>query len=183
MEEQILRRIKIDIRNNFGKVINWNCLKVTHYNCFMFAVGNTIPTEIFVCRENGIACLESLIGADVAYFGNIGQISGKNQYKSIEELIEALKSDLETLGFCIEESFLEQRIETGTIKIAFYYNIKELGKNEYANFHFIKQEENGIWIHKRGWRDGIEQLGKSITDYHVNGLEFVGCFRLTLSDN
>lgn len=46
MNSQILRKIQMDIRNNFGKIVDWNSLPKEHFNCFMFAVSNTVPTEV-----------------------------------------------------------------------------------------------------------------------------------------
>ena len=77
MKSQKLREIQMDIRNNFSKNVDWNSLPKGNFNCYMFALKNTIPTEIFDHEENNQVFLRSLIDEKISYFGDIGQISGK----------------------------------------------------------------------------------------------------------
>ena len=76
MKNQILREIQMDIRNNFGKNVDWTSLPKENFNCFMFAIKNTIPTEKFDHQKGDQVFLKSLINEKVAYFGHIGQRAG-----------------------------------------------------------------------------------------------------------
>lgn len=184
MNSQILRRIQMDIRNNFGKIVDWDSLPKGNFNCFMFAVSNTIPTEILHHQDekDGRVFLESLVNEKVPYFSDIGQISGKVQYTNVSELIEALKSDLETLGILAEECSSKEIVSNQCIKIAFYYNTEDLLRGIHSNFHFIRQEGNK-WVHKKGWGGNIEQLECPIEEVSIKGLELIGYFRLSLNHN
>lgn len=182
MKSQKLREIQMDIRNNFGKNVDWNSLPKGNFNCYMFALKNTIPTEIFDHEENNQVFLRSLIDEKISYFGDIGQISEKVHYSNVSELIEALKSDLKILGFLATESSAEEIVEEQCIKIAFYYNTEELLKGKHSSFHFIRQEGNK-WFHKNGWNGDVEELDCPIGEFSAIGLELIGYFRLSLKNN
>ena len=182
MNSQILRKIQMDIRNNFGKIVDWDSLPKGNFNCFMFAIFNTIPTEVLYYDKDGHTFLKSLINENVAYFGDIGQISGKVHYTSVSELIEALKSDFGTLGILATECSSEEVIANQCIKVAFYYNTEDLLRGKHSNFHFIRQDGNR-WVHKTGWRGDIKQLECPIEEIQVTGLELIGYFRLSLNNN
>lgn len=182
MNSQILRKIQMDIRNNFGKAVNWDSLPKRNFNCFMFAVLNTIPTEVLYYEKDGQNFLKSLINENIPYFGDIGQISGKVHYTNISELIEALKSDLETLGILAEECSSKEIMLNQCIKIAFYYNTEDLLRGIHSGFHFIRQDGNK-WVHKTSWSGNIEQLECPIEEFSAVGLELIGYFRLSLNHN
>ena len=182
MKNQILREIRMDIRNNFGKNVDWTSLPKENFNCFMFAIKNTIPTEKFDHQKGDQVFLKSLINEKVAYFGHIGQISGKLNYSSVPELIDALKSDLKLLGIIATECSEEEIIEEKCIKIAFYGNKEELLKGKMTNFHFIRQEGNK-WFHKNGWIGGIEELDCPIGEFSADELELISYFSLSLIHN
>lgn len=179
MNSQILQKIQMDIRNNFGKIVDWDSLPKENFNCFMFAFSNTVPTEILAFKEDGQIFLESLINEKVSYFGDIGQISGKVHYTSVSELIEAVKSDFETLGILAEECSSKEIVLNECIKIAFYYNTEDLLKGIHSDFHFVRQDGNK-WVHKTGWYGDIKQLEYPIEEISFAGLELIGYFRLSL---
>ncbi len=183
LENQILREIKIDIRKNWCNPIDWDSLPVGNFNCFMYSVFNTIPTEIFESfNESGHIELHSLVNENVAFFGDIGQISGKVNYSNVPELVKALKSDLATLGIKARKCFSWQKVRKGSVKIAFYYNTDDLKKGKHSNFHFLRQE-NGKWMHKMGWNMGIEELEFPISNLYLVGLDLIGFFELSLKNN
>lgn len=182
MKSQILRKIQMDIRNNFGKNVDWNSLPKGSFNCFMFAIKNTIPTEEFDHQEGEQVFLKSLINENVAYFGKIGQISGQLYYSSVPELKKALKCDLKTLGIIATECSEEEILEEKCIKIAFYANTEELIKGKMTNFHFIRQEGNE-WFHKNGWNGCVEELDCPIGEFSAEGLELISYFSLSLIHN
>jgi len=173
----ILREIQMNIRSNFGKLVNWDDIPKGNFNCYMFAISNTIPTEVFDYEKDGEIYLKSCIGANVPYFGNIGQISGKSNYTNVTELINALKCDLETLGISVESCSLETVVPKQCVKIAFYYNTEDLLKGKHSGFHFLRQDNN-IWEHKKGWTGTVEQLESFDGDTTIAGLDLIGYFQL-----
>lgn len=180
MNSKILRDIQLDIRRNFGKTVNWSSLPKGNFNCFMFAISNTIPTEILWYEIFGDILLKSTINEEIGYFSDIGQISGKTDFTNVSELIEALKCDLETLGILAEECTAKEILINKYVKIAFYYDTETLCKNgEHSNFHFVRQDGNR-WFHKVGWSDDIEELKCPIEEISFEGLQLIGYFRLSL---
>ena len=175
----------MDIRSNFGKIVNWDCLPKGNFNCYMFAVMNTIPTEVleYVDIISGMPVLRSLIDEHTPYyFADIGQISGNTCYTNSNELIEALKCDFETLGLSVEECNSNTPVPEGHIKIAFYYNTHGLSRGKHSNFHFARQDGDK-WFHKLGWIGSIKQLDYPIEEFLVYNLDLMGYFLLTLNHN
>lgn len=182
MNSQILRKIQMDIRNNFARIVDWDSLPKGNFNCFMFAVFNTVPTEVLDYEKDGHVFLRSLVNENVPYFGDIGQISGKVHYTNVLELVEALKCDFETLGISAEECSSKEIVANQCIKIAFYYNTEDLLKGKHSGFHFIRQDGNE-WKHKTGWNGDVKQLECPIEEVSITGLELIGYFRLSLNHN
>ena len=181
MNDQKLMEIRLDIRKNFGKPVNWEKLPIENFNCYMFAANNTIPTEILDYQEGRKIFLTSLICEDVAYFGNIGQFCGKTDYKDIPGLIEAVKGDLETMGYIVDESFAQEKV-TDHNKIAFYYDVESLLNGKHGTFHFIRQVGDK-WLHKSGWTREIEEIPCSIEELTIAGVSLIGYFKLGLNPN
>lgn len=182
MNNEVLRKIQMDIRNNFGKAVDWSSIPKGDFNCFMFAVLNTVPTERLHHVQDGINYLDSLINENVLYFADIGQISGKVNYTDISELIEAVKGDLDTLGILAQETSLTETVTKGCVKIAFYYDTESLLKGKHSKFHFIRQEGEA-WVHKEGWAGDIKQLDYPIEEFSVDRLELIGYFKLSLKNS
>lgn len=180
MDNEMLRKIQVDIRKNFGKAVKWDNVPKENFNCYMFAVSNTVPTEVFAHEENGAVKLRSLLSESVAYFGDIGQISGKTAYNNATELIEALTCDLETLGILAESCSSDTIVPEQCVKIAFYYNTEALAEGRHSNFHFFRHE-GGTWKCKRNWKKDVEQLECPIEDISITGLELIGYFQLSLT--
>lgn len=179
MNDQILRKIQMDIRKNFGKRVNWNNIPKGNFNCYMFAIFNTVPTEILDHEENGENYLVSCINEDISYFGKIGQISGNTEYKNKEELVYAVKSDLKCLGIRAERCSTKEVMRDGETKIAIYADTKALKRKEHVRFHFMRQDGYG-WSHKLGWSGEVETVNSPIEYITFQGLKFIGCFRLSL---
>lgn len=172
----------MDIRNNFGKTVDWDAIPKRNFNCYMYAIFNTIPTEVLSYQKDGQNFLNSLINENILYFTNIGQFSGKVNFTNVSELVEALKCDLETLGILAEECSSKEILSNQYVKIAFYYNTEDLLKGKQANFHFLRQDGDK-WMHKVGWPGNIEQLEYPIEEFSATGLNLIGYFRLSLKYN
>ena len=78
-----------------------------------------------------------------------GYISGLWQrgkpYKN-SELIEAVKSDLDVLGFDFRYSTLCEEVKFGEWKCAIFNFLCD--DEEYYDFHFLRQNHEGVWMQK-----------------------------------
>lgn len=180
LKGKILREIQLDIRKNFGKAVNWEGIPKRNFNCYMYAISNTIPTEILDIEYCGDLYYKSLIDENVTYFGDIGNISGKNEFKNIPELIEALKSDLDILGIKMSACSSKKLLIGRTQKIAFYYNLQQLYTGQHGSFHFVKQDCFDGWSHKVGWIGDIKKIKVPIESIEFAGLDLIGYFQLRL---
>lgn len=183
MNEKILEDIQLDIRKNFNKHNNlfWKKIDITHYNCYMYVISNTIPTEMLDYLSDDQPFLRSVISYNMKFFfGDIGQISGKINFHNTEQLKEALKADLNVLGFDVKECTLSEKLDKRYKRIAFFYDLERLEKyGSHQNFHFLRQQEN-FWFHKRGWDGPIEKIKEPIEDFKADGLHLVGYFKIRL---
>ena len=104
-------------------------------------------------RIQGVSKWKNFIGAGcyqyaIGFYSNeylvVGDIIGKrcNEYVSDELLLDVLIEELETLGYQVEEVDTEYQLKEGEIKIY-------LQRDEHSGYyHFLKQDETGIWSHK-----------------------------------
>ena len=184
LKGKILREIQMDIRKNFGKTVNWESLPKGKFNCFMYAVSNTIPTEVlYEEKDDEPPMLISLVNEPVAYFGNIGQISGNLNFRDTVGLIEALKADMKTLGILAEKCSPEDIVPNDCIKIVFLYDTSKLSNGTDANFHFLKCEGINHYTHKNGWTGDVESFVCTVDELEDEDLEIIGFFKLSLDHN
>ena len=181
MNEVILNQIRESIRKNWGKVQPFRKLPKNHFNCYMFAVCSTVPTEIL--RSDGF--LESVIGEEKTYFSSIGNFSGTTYHNSAE-LKQALLNDLDTLGITAEEvftSYTPSIFDRKSVLIAFYSNYIPGMFKHHEQFHFLRyipsQKE---WMGKEGYPGGFQNLGRKarISDINVMHQNLIGIFKLHL---
>lgn len=178
MQEEKLKKIQNSIRKNWGKVKPFRKIPKKSFNCYMFAICNTEPTEIFT-KDN--TCV-STIGEDIAYFGSIGQIS-KTPYKTVNEYKQAFINDLRVLGILAEECFEDPTITGDTIKIAFFSNYEDGMSEMKEEFHFLRYvPSKNRWMGKAGFPGGFQKLkrGYSIEQINVIDQKRIGIFKLTL---
>lgn len=178
MQEEKLKKIRESIRNNWGKVRPFTKIPTKSFNCYMFAICNTEPTEMLT-KDN--ICV-STVGENIAYFGSIGQISGTT-YKTLNEYKQAFINDLRVLGILAEECFEDPFITEDTIKIAFFSNFEEGMSEMKEEFHFLRfVPSRNRWMGKAGFPGGFQKLkrGYSINQINVIGQKRIGIFKLTL---
>lgn len=108
---------KIDLKEG-----NW--INTSSTNCYAFALGLDIPQDE-ICES------AYYVGHIYRYYNNI-----KVQYTPRDLL---LQYDFKTLSLIYKECNLNEKINKGEWKIAYFDSIYECG------FHFFKQTENGIW--------------------------------------
>lgn len=178
MQEEKLKKIQKSIRKNWGKVKPFKKLRKKSFNCYMFAVCNTEPTEILT-KDN--ICV-STIGENVTYFGSIGQISGTT-YKTLNEYKQAFINDLRVLGILPEECFEAPSITEDTIEIAFFSNFEEGMSETEEEFHFLRfVPSRNQWMGKAGFPGEFQKIkrGYSIDEINVIDQKRIGIFKLTL---
>lgn len=87
------------------------------------------------------------------YSWTLGFSDDKFKNASFEDknLVEKmLKSDFKFLRLGLMQSYEQEKIEDGEIKFALYACDKD--------FHFVRQNADGTWSHKRGWKNEPEVL-------------------------
>ena len=92
----------------------------------------------------GASCYQYAINFYSNEFLLVGDIIGKrcNEYSSDETLIETLREELEVLSYEITETETYTPLEKHETKI---YLQRDQNSGYY---HFLKQDNNGIWSHK-----------------------------------
>jgi hypothetical protein len=178
LKEEKLKKIQESIRNNWGQVKPFKAIPYKSFNCYMFAICNTEPTEILT--ESNM-CV-STIGEDIAYFGSIGNISGTT-YETLEEYRQAFINDLRVLEIRAEECFEEQCITENTILIAFFSNFEEGMDRSKEEFHFLRYvPAKRRWLGKAGFIGGFQKFKRncSIDNIEIIDQKRIGIFKLTL---
>lgn len=100
---------------------------------------------------------------------NVGFLSGKEYSDDIDICYDNLRSDLDFLGVDYYETNNDAYNSHGGYKISFLKSIDD--------FHFLRQNIDGTWSHKRGYNSYIERTSfdaKILEDFkHVKTLEIV----------
>ena len=103
-------------------------------NCYCYALGLSLP-KLFIDRY---------LYASPDYISHsIGFISQSKYTKSADERISNLYKDLTALNIKFYETDIHSENKHGGYKIALY--------NSPYDFHFIRQNSNGMWSEKQGY--------------------------------
>ena len=179
MQAEKLKQIQQSIRENWGKVRPFKTIPKNNFNCYMFAVCNTVPTEILICNDIYI----STIGESISYFGCIGNISGTT-YKTLEEYKQAFINDLRVLGISAQECFEDvTTITEDSMIIAFFSNFEEGISVADLEFHFLRFiPYQNRWMGKEGFHGELQKIkqGYPIEQVNVIDQKRIGIFRLKL---
>ena len=178
MQAAVLKKIQKSIRENWGKVEPFKKIPQRSFNCYMFAICNTEPTEVLTESNTYV----STIGEDIPYFGAIGHISG-TAYKTLDEYRQAFINDLRVLGIRAEECLEEPCITADTILIAFFSNFEEGMDERKKEFHFLRfVSSKNQWMGKAGFPGGFQEIEAkySIDKINVYNQKKIGIFKLTL---
>jgi len=131
---------------------NWDNTYTT--NCYAYALGLDIP-EFKICKG--------------AY--QPGSISMEfnplvfDQYFNYNTLIENLENDLKMLDISYREVEPNEKIEDNEWKISVFTD--NCDDERIIDFHFLRQNSDGVWFHKNGFSGKIsnkDRSGKIITD-------------------
>lgn len=148
------------------------------FNCYMAAVGCTMPTEIYVGEVKGIPVTMSLIGEmDKTYFGTIGAFSGKTTYRTKEELVESMIGDMKVLGRKCVPCDENYKVPKNGYKIALFCDLNSLKEGRIVQFHFMIQLGQD-WYYKLNWTEKFQRIPRknSINDVVIEGMDLVGFF-------
>ncbi len=104
-----------------------------------------------------------------------GIISGciKEPYQfEKENVLQYFKKDCKALGLKVLSTNLEEQISEDEYKIAVYVW-------EGRDYHFARQDSNGIWSEKNCWRGPIETIELEDITKNKDGYEFIGIFKVS----
>lgn len=178
LREDVVIKLRKNIQKNWGTVNSFRYIDKNTFNCYMFAICCTEPTEILTAKGT----YASTIGENISYFGAIGNISG-TPYKTLEEYKQAFINDLNVLGISAEERFDDFTVTGEDIKVAFYSNFEEGISKEEEEFHFLRFiPSKNYWMGKEGFPGGFQKLkcGNSIEEIEVIDQKRIGLYRLRL---
>lgn len=139
--------LTIESKNNIKKLINpfkkeW--INVYDTNCYTYSLGLDAPLKEMKCMYLNIP-------------GRFDNIDLKCPF-TLNELLYNLESDLRSIGI----SYIEVNPDFIINKDGFKkeWKIALMATRQYTrdfsqiynDFHFLRQTENGIWTHKKGYR-------------------------------
>jgi hypothetical protein len=118
------------------------------HNCYAYALNMIDNKKVKECKEkienNKNFCKRPQPGLEYGYLDDLKIIN----YSS-SMLINRIKSD----NPLIKKTKLENKIEDGYYKIClFLCHIEDKHHQNINDFHFYRQDNNGFWSHKDGWR-------------------------------
>ena len=94
------------------------------------------------------------------FFNQIGNIGNKSisRYYEEKDLLDALYADLDALKIRSYKSSIDKKTQHGGYKIC-VYNLKEENSIlRRPDYHFIRQNSNGIWSEKNGMQELILEV-------------------------
>lgn len=111
-------------------------------NCYCYALGFLTPEEFNIPYHR-------IISKHMSH--NIGFISGNvTDIASKEEIVDNFLLDLDYLGIKHFETGVNDKNRHGGYKISFFKSPHD--------FHFIRQNIDGVWSHKLGYTPTIEKI-------------------------
>lgn len=146
MYREFLREyISISKENpSFEKDYRWNLYN--EGNCYCYAL--MLPTPG--------AFIRAYYSKDKHEFPHdVGFLSGKEYSDDIDVCYDNLRSDLDYLGIDYYDSDIDSSNKHNGYKIAFLKSIND--------FHFLRQNIDGTWSHKKGYDQIIERINPEDT--------------------
>lgn len=130
--------LKMSLNEIRGKIQMYpeNWVNMYSTNCYAYALGLDI-------RQSDI-CDYAYQPGTISETTNIFEL----KYFSYDMLIKGIESDLELLQIAYRNVEEDEKLALNEWKIALFVN----GYHEsLIDFHFLRQKENGIWLHKNGY--------------------------------
>lgn len=134
---------KILNKNNYPTDFNLDLWSTVYdnTNCYAYAIDSYIADTLKY--PNSIYYPGSFSGAPFCH-----------EYTK-ETILEGFDLDMKSLGFVYFKSSLSEPLEEGEFKVLISVN------NKSGDFHFMRQDLDGFWSHKRGWNGLPMNLSKA----------------------
>ena len=151
MQEKMNRHLKISLQElkdsidvSKLKKSEWNSKKTT--NCYAYALGIDIP------EEEVLSCGYEPGAISGVPYSLVNQTQFNYRY-----FIESIKADCEALGLSYALSTPKEEIIGNGWKIALFTTRPIYTHNDvvFSDFHFMRQSDNGIWYHKKGYSGSV----------------------------
>lgn len=111
-------------------------------NCYAYAIGSKYEeSDTYYDRE---------------YIYNLGSISNLPDPATSKEAENAFIADMKVLDISVRESYLKEKVKKGEWKIALFFE----EDNNFHDFHFIRQDEDGKWSEKEGINGKVKKMGR-----------------------
>lgn len=124
-------------------VFEENLKKYNHINCYGYALGLTQPqifyNKYYKIEREGMS-------------HNLGMMTQRYSTRNVDKQIELFYKDLEALNIKWYESDIEKENMHGGYKIALYFSPYD--------FHFLRQNKDGLWSEKAGYSRRINIINK-----------------------
>lgn len=155
---------------------NWKNIYTT--NCYAYALGLDLP-------EDNI-CKSAYQPGTISGSSNLCDLSHSFYFK---ELVYGVEEDLKTLNISFRQINPKDIIEENEWKIALYVEIYLEQKKDFLckDFHFLRTNKNGAWIHKNGWSTSpnkLDDMANKIIDLETCDFflyQYKKCYALKLN--
>ena len=156
--DKFIKKVKRKVRRQkFPAIYNPKSWNGKYYNCYLYALR---------ARTN----VKNMEWYVVPGFISNGRV---NYLMTTENLVKHFMEDLSELGLKAVKTSARSRPRPNSYKIAIYVN--EVKKD----FHFARQDSNGQWSEKMGWKNGIHLLDVNDVSKNIGEYKFVGVFRVS----
>ncbi len=141
--------------------VNNNSLR--NSNCYLYALALPVPM-IFKRTYNKL--IHNDFGFDVGVYSNYKPLF-RETYCTKSNLVERLESDLSYFKIDFFKSSIDSKLEHNGYKISLYIN------RDFKDYHFLRQNPNGIWMDKNGYKGIIKEV---TSDHLEEGMDNEGRF-------
>ena len=152
-------KLEVQIERSLPKSNNgyFSC----HTNCYVYALDLPLPFFLEDICNNKFQFKNFLVIQNVGF---ISKTREKIKYGIMneKEFLECVFQDLNYLNIKYYDSSLEEDLNHGGYKIGLFYDEKMC--NAQPNYHFVRQDKEGIWSCKMGYTNGLH-FSREIDDF------------------
>lgn len=140
-----------------------------NYNCYSYALGLQTPDDFIYLRENKLHLYEP---GTMSCFRRVS--------RNIKDLVKGFLDDCTILELECIESQIDAPLDINTNKVAIYILRNPFCDKSISDFHFIRQNTDGSWSHKLGYRYGVSVIQMDNIEYLLSdrGYSFLGAYTL-----
>lgn len=135
------------------------------YNCYLYALRACFNYKFY----ESFLITPGFISQNGAYIRGIH--SFKNKYTK-KYIIQEFKKDIKSLGLRAYPTTINAKISSKEYKIAIYCK-------DYWDFHFARQDSDGLWSEKNGWKGKLQRIDAKDISKTIDGFKFIGVFRIS----